>query len=516
MKCANCQSDLTPNARFCGVCGAPVVAAAGPGADAGATAVPETARPPITRGPTTRGAANRRWYMIGGAILALVLCLAMAAVTIFAVVPRVTARSQLILYAVNDEGFGFGANSLMVMGPDGRNNLELIRNRNGFWLWNDHSAAKSFIAPNGRWLAAMERAGQSGELELTVYAVDSAAPLLTHRLGPSMPIGVGFSPDSRYFAYTSHDSRRTETTLHIVDQQGSEIMAVPDVVFSDFFPDSRRILGIQLDDEGLFDWLVWVDVASGQVNRITSLSDSSGWVRPLIAADGRKVYFYSDDELLVVEVGGGASQRVYTFESQNSATFFSPAGSHLAIYDQFSNSDRVGELRLVTTANKSSARIDRDVNLNLRSRAHLAERTVDFSANGRHIAYLTGDVGDLALYVNGLDGRDRKRISNGNYWLVFAFSPDSRQIAYVEGRDQNEPGSLYVSNIDGSNRQRLDTDVWSFRWSPDGRSLVYSKISGISRGRIESEIYRIRPDGQGQEIVLEGQRGLVTLLAWTK
>jgi Tol biopolymer transport system component len=520
MKCPNCQSDLLSNARFCGVCGSPVVAAAGGNAEAGAgvTAVPGTAIPAAAGPVVATAASSRRLWMIGGGILAVALCLVLAAVTLFAVVPRVTSRSQLILYTVNDDAPGSVANSLLVMQPDGSNSLEIIRNRNGFWLPTSRSQQTSYLAPNGRWLAVIERVGQSSDWELAVYTVDGAAPLLTDRsaLVQGSFQSMGFSPDSRRFAYTSHDSRRNEVALHVIDDKGSEIAVVTDVVFSAFFPDSRRILGIQVDSDGLFDLLVWVDTGSGEVNRITSLSDSSGWIRPLVTADSRKVYFYADEELLAVDVSGGAGQRIYTFESQTSSTFFSPDQNYLAIYDQFSNSDRVGELRLVTVANNNSARIDRDVNLAPRSNLHGGESYLDFAPNGRHIAYLTGEIGDIALYVNGIDGRDRKRISNGNYWVTFAFSPDSRQIAYIEGRGQGEPGSLYVSNIDGGNRLRLDTDVWSFRYAPDGRTLVYSKISGLSRGRVESEIFRIRPNGQRQEVILEAQRGLITLLAWTK
>ena len=60
-----------------------------------------------------------------------------------------------------------------------------------------------------------------------------------------------------------------------------------------------------------------------------------------------------------------------------------------------------------------------------------------------------------------------------------AWSPDSRQIAYVGGKagDVLGAGGIYVMNADGTGAQKLaDTsaDVPPV-WSPDGKWLMYRK-----------------------------------------
>jgi Tol biopolymer transport system component len=510
MKCPNCQSELSENAKFCGSCGQPVAAAPPP--------LPQ-ATPLGGAGLPPPAPAGRRPLPTLTVVAALaVICLIAVVAVAWLAIPRYVARSQMILYAVHDAGPGTPPNSIAAIRPDGRDYREIAHSRNGFWLPGNQQAAHSFLAPNYRRLALFDRRGQnSAEWELVLYDVESTAPQLVERTAlrfgsPSL----GFSPDGRRFAYTTYDDRRNEVTLHVVDERGAELFVLPSAVFAGFFSDNRRILLIQTDDEGLFDALAWVNIETGEDGRLTRLSESSGWVRPLLSPDGQQVYFYADDELLVVNAAGGAARRVYNFESQRSAVFFSSNNNYLAIYDQLGNNDAVGELRLVNPGDHRSVRIDRDVNLLSRANYHVGEAMIDFSADGSLVAYLTNTPGDLALYVTGSDGRNRRPISRGNAWLTFAFSPDGKRIAFIEGRGPNEPGSLFIADVDGSNRLRLDVDIWSFRFAPDGRTIVYSKVSGLTRARPESELYTIRLDGERRELILEAQRGLIGLLAWTR
>jgi Tol biopolymer transport system component len=140
------------------------------------------------------------------------------------------------------------------------------------------------------------------------------------------------------------------------------------------------------------------------------------------------------------------------------------------------------------------------------------EKAVDFSPNGNLVAYVTSPPGSLRLYVADTDGRNRRRISGENAWITFAFSPNGRQIAFIEGSNTNRPGALYIADTDGGNRLRLDVNVWSFRFIDGGRRIIYSRVEDMDRGRPESEIYRIRADGRNQELLLGVQNGIISLL----
>ena len=511
MKCSNCQNELTENDQFCGSCGRPAASA------------PPPPPPPISRLPgggyPRPGQAGRQTIPTLAIVVAVATICLLATVYLASVtIPRFMTRSQVILYTVHDNGPGTPLNAIAAIKPDGRDYREIAHSRNGFWLPSSSYATQTYLAPNHRRLALYDRLGQTGsDWELVLYDIETTRPQLIERTVLRFGVaGLGFSPDGRRFAYTTYDSRRNEATLFVVDEQGRELFSLPAAVYAGFFPDNRRVLIIQTDSDGLFDALAWVDTQTGEQGRLTRLSESSGWVRPLISPDGQQIYFYADNELLVVSATGGAARRVYEFESQRSATFFAPGSSSLLIYDQFNHNDNVGELRLVNPADNRPVRIDRDVNLLSLTNSHVGETAVDVSADGSLVAYLGDTPGNLALYVTGSDGRNRRRISSGNAWMTFAFSPDGRRIAFIEGRAANQPGNLYVADVDGGNRTRLDVDVWSFRFAPNGRTLVYSKVSGLNRNRPESELYTIRPDGEQRELILEAQRGLVGLLAWTK
>jgi Tol biopolymer transport system component len=321
---------------------------------------------------------------------------------------------------------------------------------------------------------------------------------------------MGFSPNGRYFGYTTYGDRTDDVALHVVDGTGAEVLMVPYAAFGAFFPDGERILVVETDEDGRSDGLAWVDLDEGTPNRITHLAGSSGWIRPVVLADGERIAFHSDEELLVMEVTGGAAQRLYEFDSPASAFFLAPDNEQLVVYDQFEG-ERVGELRLIDFDDNSSTRVDTDLNLQPWSNRP-GEQAIKFSPDGDRIAYLAGDSGNLSLYVTGVDGRNRHRISDDNAWSTFDFAPNGREIAFIEATSANSPGALYVADVDGGNRLRLDVDVWSFRFIDGGRRIIYSKVDDLDRGDAESEIYRIDVDGDKQELVRGFQSGLISFL----
>ncbi|MEX2390956.1 MAG: hypothetical protein WD904_05105 [Dehalococcoidia bacterium] len=92
-----------------------------------------------------------------------------------------------------------------------------------------------------------------------------------------------------------------------------------------------------------------------------------------------------------------------------------------------------------------------------------------------------------------LSGAERTAIygKSGSVALEPDLSPDGRKIAFMS----NEPGNMdvYVMNADGTGEERLTSDPgidgWP-AWSPDGQWLAFS-----SERTGNAEIYLMRPDG---------------------
>ena len=67
--------------------------------------------------------------------------------------------------------------------------------------------------------------------------------------------------------------------------------------------------------------------------------------------------------------------------------------------------------------------------------------------------------------------RDR---TTDQQWLVFAFAPDGRQLAYITGDTTALGGELYVVDLPDGDPERLARDAWSFSFSGD--RLLYSAL----------------------------------------
>ncbi len=115
-------------------------------------------------------------------------------------------------------------------------------------------------------------------------------------------------------------------------------------------------------------------------------------------------------------------------------------------------------------------------------------KLIDFNLapNGDRMAYIeVGERFNSALYVVGLDGKNKRKITEGggnpdDLSYVARWSPDGRQLAFQAlSEDKNLKPGLYVISLDGtgeiSGTPHLVTDknVSAFTWSPDGQQIAY-------------------------------------------
>jgi dipeptidyl aminopeptidase/acylaminoacyl peptidase len=109
-----------------------------------------------------------------------------------------------------------------------------------------------------------------------------------------------------------------------------------------------------------------------------------------------------------------------------------------------------------------------------------ARQEIAVSPGGRR--FLARDPGGRDLLLLNRSGHILRRVlprrSHGTYLSEAAFSPDGREIVFVERSDPTADGVLYASSADGTHARRLTLGLGSASdpsFSPDGRTVVYVK-----------------------------------------
>ncbi len=133
----------------------------------------------------------------------------------------------------------------------------------------------------------------------------------------------------------------------------------------------------------------------------------------------------------------------------------------------------------------------------LRNATNTVTTSFDFawSPDGRRIAYLEGSLGGAPLTVVNADGTGKQQLT-GPLMVDLgspSWSPDGRTLAFT-GRG----GDIYVVHAEGSGLRKLTAgpgwDVGA-RWSPDGRRILFLSSRDVHR---ETDLFVMNADGSGQ------------------
>jgi Tol biopolymer transport system component len=96
-----------------------------------------------------------------------------------------------------------------------------------------------------------------------------------------------------------------------------------------------------------------------------------------------------------------------------------------------------------------------------------------------------------------LDGGMETQLREGEYPQI---SPDCRKILFIRRDKITKKKQLWVMNIEGSGETQLtqntDYEIFSARWSPDGKWITYASDEGLdSQKRHNRDIWLMTPDG---------------------
>ncbi len=114
---------------------------------------------------------------------------------------------------------------------------------------------------------------------------------------------------------------------------------------------------------------------------------------------------------------------------------------------------------------------------NLTHTSGIAERTPDWSPDGKWIAYFSDATGEYELYITQSDGQgETKQLTsdNGPFKYNITWSPDTKMIAF-----QDKTGAIFIHTIESQTTERIDVEPWanivSLSWSHDNRWLTYQR-----------------------------------------
>src|SRR5438132_9483900 len=219
-----------------------------------------------------------------------------------------------------------------------------------------------------------------------------------------------------------------------------------------------------------------VPIAGGEVRQLTNDEHSSA--SPRWSPDGEKLAFVSardgDDEIWTIDVSSGALKKITTISTGAGDPVWSPDGSWLAFA-----SDVYPEC-LSDACNKKRAEEKAQSKVKAHVATHLLYRHWKFWLDGirSHVFVVSANGGEARDLTPG--DYDAPPFSLGGP-TDYAFSPDSKELAFVSNHDKVEATStnadVWLVPIKGGTAKNITAANHGYdgspQFSPDGRFIAY-------------------------------------------
>ena len=208
-----------------------------------------------------------------------------------------------------------------------------------------------------------------------------------------------------------------------------------------------------------------MDADGGNQKRLTNNKASDKF--PTWSPDRTKIAFVSDRkggllQIYVMDAHGKHTIKLTDARQEKGSLDWSPDGKKIA-FTSWKGQDRQNPRITVMDADgKNSFKLTDG-------------QEPSWSPDGQRIAFSSGRDFDDQIFVIGVDGGRRKRVTkDGAIKGTPAWSPDGKRIAYMALKEHLF--QIYVIGVDGRNRVRLthkDEYHMDPTWSPDGRLIAY-------------------------------------------
>ncbi len=430
--------------------------------------------------------SNRR---LGSWIAALMVILVVAAATIWFVVPtqppRVTGSTQLTHdgkgkgTAVTDgsrvyftEGSRPGSLGISVLAQVSLNGGETLETPSPFRLLRLED-----ISPDHSQLLAVSGSDEGLPLE--------SAPLWTLPLPTGSPRRLGVTADgfNSYSARWSADGQQLVFTkgsdLWVAKADGSQPVRIATVQGEPLQPvfskDAKRIRFTVLDGAG-HTTALWEIRANGtNLHRLLQ-----GWHNPpdeccgMWTPDGRYFVFRSTlrsnsfGDIFAIPDHGGLFHRSPPTPTQLT---FGP----MAFYTGVMTPDGKKLLVAGYQARGELVRYDSASKQFVPFLGGIDAYAVAFSHDGKHVAYI--DAVDATLWISQTDGGNKVQLTYPpNQAALPRWSPDGKQIVYI-GHQVGKPWKMFLISTQGGTPEEIlpdDRVEGDPTWSPDGTRIAYS------------------------------------------
>lgn len=254
----------------------------------------------------------------------------------------------------------------------------------------------------------------------------------------------------------------------------AEAMATGPQTLKPFPRGLRGELLFQSDVEGPTRLYV-LDLGTASMRRVGSTGD---WFdeEPRWSPDGRLIAFGStrgqkgNIDIFVMNAEGSGVVRLTDHPSPEQGPVWAADGKSLFFTGE---RDGRGEIYRVWLADKRVDRITNGINRAIMPAA---------SPDGRYLAYAAQTIMNFQIHLLDLTSGASSQITSGGGACRPAFSPDSREVAFV--RIASEPSRLEAVREGGGRVLFEDRRLWSYYpdYSPDGQQIAFSVSPEHHRG----------------------------------
>jgi Tol biopolymer transport system component/DNA-binding winged helix-turn-helix (wHTH) protein len=350
-------------------------------------------------------------------------------------------------------------------------------------------------SPDGRQIAFVRQRPEGGAIYLVSPLGGGERRLSDSRAQEG---SIAWSPDGRYVAATGGEQSGGGPSwrgiyLISVDRGEARLVTPPGVTCHTpaFSPDGRRLAYVACTTTCALDAVDLDGEFTPTAPPRTLKAHVSEWIWGIAwGHDGRSLVYGALDAgveslwRLRMDVGT-SSERIEIAGTNASWPAIAPSGEHLAF-----SRNLVADVPY---------RFEPGQPLRPLLASSLFEGQLDFSPDGRQIAYCGRSGEALEVWIAGADGATPRQLTHGpGRWQCSPhWSPDGRQIAFDSQGDDYQ-WHIWTIAADGGVPHQLTTDPANApTWSRDGLSVYYS---GIHR-----DLWRVRlVDGRTQRLTHDG------------